>query len=152
MADTYSFLDVAASIEGPGGSFDFASQGNAEEGITIESANDINTMTVGADGEVMHNLAADKSASVTVRLLKTSALNKKLMELYKYQTASSKYHGKNTIVVSNIVTGDLETLTGCAFKKAPSNTYAKEGGTVEWVFDVAKRETTLGDSSVITTV
>ncbi len=35
-----------------------------------------NTMTIGADGEVMHSLHADKSGTVTVNLLKTSPTNK----------------------------------------------------------------------------
>jgi hypothetical protein len=35
-----------------------------------------NTMTVGADGEVMHSLHAGKSGTITVTLLKTSRSTK----------------------------------------------------------------------------
>ncbi|MDR1495640.1 MAG: DUF3277 family protein, partial [Clostridiales Family XIII bacterium] len=40
----YSFLDIMASISGPGGSFSLNGEGNAEEGITIARANPKNVM------------------------------------------------------------------------------------------------------------
>ena len=48
---TYSFLNVAASITGPGGSFQMGSgAGSAEEGIEITHS-DKNVQTIGADGK-----------------------------------------------------------------------------------------------------
>ncbi len=44
--------------------------------ITVTQWAAQNTMTIGADGEVMHSLHADKSGTVTVNLLKTSPTNK----------------------------------------------------------------------------
>ncbi|MDI8107039.1 PfkB family carbohydrate kinase, partial [Salmonella enterica subsp. enterica serovar Anatum] len=41
---------------------------------------------IGADGEVMHSLHADKSGTVTVNLLKTSPTNKKLSLAYNAQS------------------------------------------------------------------
>lgn len=46
-------------------------------------------MTVGADGEVMHSLHAGKSGTITVTLLKTSPVNKKLSLMYNAQSQSS---------------------------------------------------------------
>jgi hypothetical protein len=66
----------------------------ADEGITFAMAGDKNTMTVGADGEGMHSLHADNSGQVTVRLLKTSPTNAKLMNIYIAQKASPKKWGK----------------------------------------------------------
>lgn len=141
----YSFLDVGAVITGPGGGFPLGSgSGNAEEGITIEPTGDKNSMTVGADGSVMHNLAGDRSGTVTVRLLRTSKTNAALQLLYNFQTSSARYHGRNTIVIRNAVSGDVITCTDVAFAKAPANTYAKEGGTLEWVFHAGKITTVLG--------
>jgi hypothetical protein len=48
-----------------------------------------NTMTVGADGEVMHSLHGGKSGTITVTLLKTSPVNKKLSLMYNAQSQSS---------------------------------------------------------------
>ena len=52
---TYSFADISASLIGPGGAISLGyGSGNADEGITVAMAASRNTMTVGADGEVMH--------------------------------------------------------------------------------------------------
>lgn len=131
----YSFLDVSAAIEGPGGLFTITGSGNADEGIKIEPVGDKNTMTPGADGSVMHSLAASKACTVTITLLKTSPTNALLMAMYNFQTASSARHGQNTLTVRDAARGDLLTVNEAAFKKMPAISYAKEGGTVEWQFD-----------------
>ncbi len=142
---TYSFLDVQASITGPGGSFQLgAGNANAEEGITVAMSGDKNTMTIGADGKPMHSLHADKSGMITVRLLKTSPANAKLSALYDLQTISSSAHGQNVISIRNPVSGDLITAQECAFKKLPDVNYGKEAGIQEWVFDAGVIDTTLG--------
>ena len=141
----YSFLDIQAAIEGPGGNFQLGSgSGNAEEGITIEPTGDKNVMTVGADGSVMHSLLADASGTVTVNLLRTSPTNAQLQNLYNYQTASGRNHGQNTITIRNPVTGDVITCSDVAFAKGISNSYAKEGGTLAWAFHAGKIDTRIG--------
>lgn len=96
---TYSFIDVKASITGPGGSFSLCgdSEGVAEEGIRIEPVDSKNTMTMGAVGG-MHNLHANNPATVTLVLLKNSPVNQQLMDMYNAQRVSSATWGKNTIV------------------------------------------------------
>lgn len=132
----YSFLDVVASIVGPGGAFPLAAgSAAAEEGITIEMAEDKDTMTTGADGSVMHSLHAGQAGSVTCRFLKTSPTNALLQVMYDLQTVSSALHGLNTIVVTNPATGDIMTALQCAFRRQPTITYAKEGGIMEWSFN-----------------
>lgn len=143
--NTYSFLDTNAAIVGPGGAINLgAGSGSAEEGITIEATGDINTMTIGADGTPMHSLHADKSGKVTVRLLKTSPTNAKLSLMYAFQTSAGANHGQNTITLANSLTGDVITCQVCAFEKAPSLTYSKDGGSNEWVFAAGIIDRTLG--------
>lgn len=139
----YSFLDVNASIAGPGGAFPLVG-GCAEEGIKIEAVADKNTMTVGAGGEAMHSLAASTASTVTISLLKTSPVNAMLQLMYNFQTSSSSRHGQNTILIRDAARGDLVTLSKVAFKKAPALTYAKEGGMLEWVFDAGETLGVLG--------
>lgn len=142
---TYSFLDVNATMVGAGGVIDLgAGAGVSDEGITIEMAGDKNTMTVGADGEGMHSLHADKSGTVTVTLLKTSPTNAKLMALYQLQSNASNLHGQNVITITNPKTGDVTTCRQCAFRKLPANVYAKDGGVNAWVFDAIKIDGVLG--------
>jgi len=145
---TYSFLDVVASISGPGGSINLAAGAAvSEEGITIEPTQDKDVMTIGADGSGMHSLVANEASTVTIRLLKTSPVNKQLQEMYNQQTKSSANHGKNTITVRDAVRGDNITLTEVAFKKRPTVTYAKEGGLMEWTFDAIKTTAILGSGT-----
>lgn len=142
---TYSFLDVQASITGPGGAFSLGSgAGNAEEGISVAMVDDKNTMTIGADGSPMHNLHASKAATISVKLLKTSPVNQKLSQMYALQTTSSGLHGQNVITISNPALGDAITAVYCAFKKLPDNINAKDGGMMDWVFDAGIVDTTLG--------
>ena len=144
-SNTYSFLDTQASIVGPGGAFSIgAGAGISKEGITIESANDINAMTIGADGKGMHNLHADKSGTVTVRVLKTAPVNALLSAMAAFQRSSSLNHGGNTITITNSTLVDVISCKQCAFKKMPSITYAEDGAMNEWTFDVIEIDYGLG--------
>lgn len=145
MSNTYSFLNVQATIVGPGGSFNIGQgAGIAEEGITVERANDKGTMTIGADGTGMHSLHADKSGTVTVRLLKTSPQNAKLMAMYDLQTADSRLYGQNVITITDTGSNDSTGCRGVGFKKAPTLTYAKEGQMMEWSFNAIAIDSVLG--------
>lgn len=141
----YSFLDVNATLVGAGAVIDLgAGSANAEEGISTSMVDDKNTMTIGADGEGMHSLHAGKSGTVTVRLLKTSPQNAKLMALYDAQSLSSSLWGMNVITITNSASGDAIGCRSCAFKKRPDLNYKKDGDIVEWVFDSVKIDAILG--------
>jgi hypothetical protein len=140
MGYAYSFLDVHAAISGPGGNFPLSGDraGIAQEGLTIVPTGDQNTMTVGADGSVMHSLLADSSGTVTVNLLRTSPVNRQLQEMYNYQRQSSANWGRNTITVRDVARGDTATCQEVAFAKQPEKPFAKEGGTRQWTFHSGK--------------
>lgn len=143
---TYSFMDVSSSITGPSGVVDLGyGSANSDEGITVTMAEAKNTMTTGADGEVMHSLHAGKSGTITVTLLKTSPVNKKLSLMYNSQTLSSSLWGNNVIVIRNKESGDLTTARTVAFQKQPDHANAKVGSTVSWVFDCGKIDQILGE-------
>lgn len=136
MKNVYSFLDVAASLVGPGGVISLgAGAGVADEGITIEPTGDVGAMLVGADGSGQHSLYGDKSGRITVRLLKTSPVNAALMAMYSLQTASADAYGQNTLVITDTSRGDVVSCRQVAFSKAPSTTYGKEAGMMEWDFN-----------------
>lgn len=146
MANVYSFLDSQCAIVGPGGAFTIGGPGagNSEEGMTVEMTEEKSTMVVGADGTPMHSLHATQGGRITIRLLKTSPVNAQLSALYAVQTVSSALHGQNTITLKNSPLGDSITGVYCAFRKFPNNTYAKEGGMLEWEFDVGILVSSLG--------
>lgn len=143
---TYSFMDVVASLSGPTGSIDLGyGSANSEEGITVTMTESKNTMTIGADGEVMHSLHAGKSGTMTVTLLKTSPVNKKLSLMYNAQSQSSALWGNNVIVLCNHASGDITTARAVAFQKQPDHSDAKVGNTKSWVFDCGKIDQVLGE-------
>jgi len=143
---TYSFIDISASLTGPTGVIDLGyGSANSEEGITVTMVEAKNTMTIGADGEVMHSLHAGKAGTLTVTLLKTSPVNKKLSLAYNAQSQSSATWGNNVIVIRNTASGDISTARACAFQKQADFNNAKDGGTVAWVFDCGKVDQLLGE-------
>jgi hypothetical protein len=142
---TYSFLNIVAAINGPGGSINLGmGAALAEEGISVEATGDKSAMTIGTGGEGMHSLFADNSGTITVRMLKTSPVNAQLQNMYNFQTQSSATHGRNTITIRDAARGDSITATEVAFKKRAPLSYAKEGGMNEWIFDAIKITQILG--------
>lgn len=142
---TYSFMDVTATLVGDTGSVDLGfGTSAAKEGITVALANPRNAMTIGADGEVMHSLKADKSGTVTVRLLYTSPANALLQAMYDAQSLSSSAWGQNVIVIRNKGNNEITTCRSVAFQKQPDRTYSEEGQILEWVFDCGKIDTLTG--------
>jgi hypothetical protein len=145
----YSFLDVLASLAGPGGNLSLGQNGAgvAEEGITVSFDEDRSTMTKGADGTVMHSLHASSAGMVTIRVLKTAPLNALLSNMFDFQAQSGANWGQNVLSVTNLKRGDEVTAQNCAFKKKPDFQNAKEGGIVEWVFDAGQIHMKLGDGT-----
>ncbi|TDB61643.1 DUF3277 family protein [Photorhabdus khanii] len=142
---TYSFLDVSASITGVGGSFDLGNGAAlSDEGITVTMLESKNTMTTGADGEVMHSLHASKSGTITVNLLKTSPVNAKLNAMMSTQSLSSAAWGNNVIVIRNKQSNDTAVARSVAFQKQPDLQNSKAGNTVAWIFDCGKIDIMLG--------
>lgn len=149
MSATYSFLDVDATLTGVGASIDLG-YGSAVAGAGIEIAlnQDRNNMVIGADGDGMHSLRADKSGTVTVRLLATSPKNSQLQSLFNLQSLSSTSWGANVITIRNRGNNEVTVCRGCAFKRQPQRSYAIDGQqAVEWVFDCIKVDTVTGEYS-----
>jgi hypothetical protein len=141
----YSFLDTVCTITGPGGTISLgAGNANAEEGISVEFLEETDSMQIGADGSVVHNLHATQAGKFRVRLLKQSPQNNALSILYNYQRQSSLFWAQNTIVLSNQVTGDNYSGLGAAFGRFPTNDYKKESSQLEWEFNCSKIIAVLG--------
>lgn len=140
MSSTYSFKDIHATIDGPGGSIVLGGDeaGIAKEGITVTPSAPLNTMTDGADGSVMHSLSASRSGQVTVRLLQTSTVNQQLQQMQDFQAGSSARHGRNTITIRDVARGDVTTCTKVAFSTRVLPSYTADAGLREWVFDAGR--------------
>jgi len=145
MSIAYSFVDVAATLSGPNGIVSLGNgSGTAEEGITVEPIEDKETMTVGADGSVMHSLHAGRHGTVLIRLLKTSPSNAVLQAMYDADQLSSAFWGQNVLVVTHIASGDTASCRSVAFRRQPTLTYAKDGGINEWAFNAGFVDRVMG--------
>lgn len=145
---TFSFIDVVASLSGPGGTVQLGyGAASVEEGISIEMTEDKNTMMIGAGGEGQHNLHAGKSGTITIACLKTSPTNAQMMALYNYQQQTSARWGQNTLTLRNVASGDSITAVQGAFKRVPKNTFAKDGPMMEWALDFVKIDQMLGSGT-----
>lgn len=143
---TYSFQDVTASLTGPTGVIDLGfGSAVSKEGITVTMTQTRNTLTAGADGEYMHSLKADKTGTITIRLLYTSPVNAKLQAAMNAQQLSSSLWGNNVITIRNKANGETVVARGCAFQKQPDIVYAEEGQMREWIFDCGKIDTVTGE-------
>lgn len=144
---TYSFLDMALSINGPNISATIGGDGTgaAEEGFTPTFEEDANVMTPGADGDVMMSLTAAKRGTIELHLLKTSPLNALLSYAYNQDRANgSQNWGRNTITINNAVSGDHYNCSRCAIRRFPANPYSTRGNTLTWIFDVSQMDPVLG--------
>jgi hypothetical protein len=131
----YSFQAITAGVVGPGLVANLGDGASAaEEGIEIAYSGDVNAMTIGAGGEGMHSLSADRSGTVTVNLLKVSPMNRILSAAAAFQTSNPASHGQNTFTLVDKLRGDAITAEQCAFKKLPDLSYGKEGRLVAWEF------------------
>lgn len=149
---TYSFQDIVASITGPNGTVNIGAGSCATDGgLSIVMVEDKSTMTIGADGCVMHSLHAGKGANVTVRMLKTSPTNSILSQMYKGDTTNSGEHGQNTISIRDLQRNDVITAQQCAFAKFADVTYAKDGGEMVWTFHAGIVDFDLGAGLAVAT-
>ncbi len=144
----YSFLDVSATLTGPGGSVNLGGEsGVAEEGITVEMAEDKNNLIMGADGTPMHSLHAAKHGIIRVRLLKISPRNAQLSTMYGIQTVAANLHGINVLIIRDRARGDFISARSVAFKRHPNYAAAKAGNILEWSFDAGYIDMLLGDGA-----
>ncbi len=132
----YSFLNVTASLVGPGVNTQIGSSaGVAKEGITTAFSEDKGTVTTGADGTIMSSLHAGQTGKMTIRLLKTSPVNAVLSQAYAFQRQSAANWGQNYLRVVDKVRGDVATLVQGQFTKFPDVTWSEDGNLNEWVFE-----------------
>ena len=137
----YSFLNVQASINGPGLVAQIGSSAGSEKnGISVSFDEDKGTITTGADGDIMTSLHAGQTGKITIRLLKTSAINAVLSQAYAFQRQSSVNWGANTLRIVDKIRGDVVNGVQMQFVKFPDNDWAEDGNTITWVFQGIVRE------------
>jgi hypothetical protein len=132
---TYTFLNISASIVGPGLNAQIGStSGAAKEGLSTEFDEDKVGVVTGADGTIMTSLHAGMTGRMTVRMLKTSPINAILNSAFNFQRANAANTGQNTIRIVDKARGDVATGRQMSFLRHPANTWSEEGNVLEWTF------------------
>lgn len=148
----YSFKDVVVVIDGPGGGVSLSTPGGfdesvpvgnfaigslggvADEGISVEKAEDRNTQLRGNSGEVLNLNSSSMAGVVKIRLLKTSSNNGRLMQMLKTQRSDASSWGLNIISIEDKARGDKITCSEAAFSGEPSLFWGKVAQVQEWTF------------------
>lgn len=132
---TYSFLDVQASVVGPGLNAQIGStSGAAKDGLSTEFDEDKVKITTGSDGSIMTSLIASMTGRVVIRLLKTSPINNVLNTAFNFQRVSSANTGQINLRIVDKARGDVVTGRQMSFLRHPSNVWSEEGNVIEWTF------------------
>lgn len=142
----YSFQNVSLGLVGPGIALNLT--GIAGEGYEVAMDGDKGTLVWGADGSGMHSMSQKQGGTLTIRTLKTSAINKALSAMYSYQTTDASLYGQNTLTLRDKLSKDTITATGAGIRKFPNLTFAVEGNTNEWIFNCTYIDEQLGDGGV----
>jgi hypothetical protein len=132
---SYSFLNVQASIVGPGLTAQIGSSaGSAKEGISTEFDEDKTTVTTGADGSIMTSLRASMTGRIVIRLLKTSPINAVLNQAFNFQRTTAANWGNNSIRVVDKARGDVLTGRQMSYMRHAGNAWSEDGNILEWTF------------------
>ena len=131
MGYVYSPTDVSISVDG------FEVTGYAEDSMVEISRNsEARTLHVGAQGEVVVTLTADRSGQIKINLKQNSPANQKLTELYNQLESFS------CIVKDSSLPNSSASGSECYVQKLPDWKRGKEVGEVEWVLLVADLDMT----------
>ncbi len=132
---TYSFLNVSASITGPGISASIgAGAANAKNSVSVVFDEDKTKTDTGSDGSLMQSLRATQTGTLKFRFQKTSPINAVLSAAYAFQRQSSANWGQNIIRITDKVRGDVVRGLQISFVKFPDNEWNEDGNEIEWNF------------------
>ncbi len=137
----YSFLDTIMIING----VEITGWDEGDDVIAIERRTDSISDKVGASGEMMVSVSADKSGTFKVKLQQTSPSNSYLMDLMALQEESGELFEPVAIRFQDTYRQDLASGTQGYIKKPTDMKRGKMGASQEWEFVVERLDLAFGD-------
>lgn len=110
--------------------------------VSVERATDSFSTQAGADGEVARVASADKSGTVRITLLQTSASNDFLSASLREDELTNQ--GGGPLMIKDANGRTLVVAADAWIQRAPNIEFAKEGTAREWTFGCAKIEESVG--------
>lgn len=138
----YSFLNNVVLINGVA----LTGWDEGDDVIKIKRRKDIASDKVGAAGEMMLSVSADKSAEFTFRLLQTSSSNKFLNATAQLQQTGANLFIPIHVLFQDTRRNDLGIGSSGYIKNLPEIVRGAAGGSLEWVIVVENYEQVLGSS------
>jgi len=112
--------------------------GRAEEFCATEYAEELYATVVDADGNVTRVKSANRSATMKLKLIRTSGAHRTLTQLYLTAVESRNGEDIAPLYIRDRNGGLVEHAEEAWISKAPPLAHGKAPGEVEWEFAVAK--------------
>lgn len=137
----YSFLDTIFSVNG------VEATGWAEGDDVIKMVRRVDAASdkVGAAGEMMVSLSADKSGEITIKLQQTSSFRAFLLDLLGRQEAGNMTFEPVFVRFQDVYRQDIGVGSAGYIKKQADFQRGANGNDEEWVFVVERLDLLTGD-------
>jgi hypothetical protein len=138
----YSFQNIVMIING----VEITGWAEGDDVISVKRRNDSASDKVGAAGEMMVSLSADKSGEIGFKLQQTSASNRFLNNLVQLQEAGSNLFVPVTVTVQDTFRRDSASGTVGYLKKPADFQRGAQGSNQEWTIVVERLDLVFGDA------
>lgn len=137
----YSFKDTIVVVNG----LEITGWSEGDDVIAISRREDSASDKIGAAGEMMVSVSADRSGSIKVKLQQTSPSNKFLMSLCALQEAAGSDFVPVALMFQDTYRNDLAAGTQGYIKKPADMNRGQKGNDQEWEIIVERLDLLYGD-------
>lgn len=141
----YSFQNTVMLVNG----VEITGWADGDDVIKIARRSDSASDKIGANGDMMVSISADKSGEFTFKLQQTSSANKYLMSLCALQEGGAKTFVPVNVLFQDTYRNDLATGTVGYIKRPPELDRGAQAGAQEWVVVVERLDMLLGDPALV---
>jgi Protein of unknown function (DUF3277) len=137
---TYSFLNTVVLVNG----VEIQGWADGDDAISIKPNEDMASHKVGASGDMMVSISADRSGEFTFKLLQTSNSNSYLLSLSQNQQLGGSSFYPLAVKFQDVHRQDMADGTSGYLKRLPDLTRGEEGATQEWTIVVERLDLVMG--------
>lgn len=141
----YSFLNTILYVNG----VEITGWAEGDDVITISRRADSASDKIGADGNMMVSISANKSGEFSFKLNQTSPSNKYLASLTALQEGGAKTFIPINVLFQDTYRNDLSTGTVGYIKKPADLQRGEKGNVQEWTVVVERLDMLLGDPALV---
>lgn len=137
----YSFADTVVIV----GGVEITGWADGDDVIQVKRRNDGITDKVGAGGEMMVSVSADRSGEIMFKLQQTSSSNKYLSDLFEKQQAAGSMFESLDVRFQDTYRNDLASGTRGYLKRPADMARGAAANNQEWTIVVERLDMAFGD-------